>query len=65
MLVDAKLPVLPPLPNCKVPALMVVSPVKVLVPVSVKVPVPSLASVAPELVSALAQVTSRPLVSIL
>ncbi|BDU53079.1 hypothetical protein LINBF2_13140 [Limnohabitans sp. INBF002] len=65
MLVDAKLPVLPPLPSCKVPAVMVVSPAKVLVPVSVNVPVPSLVRVPPELVSALVHVTSRPLVSIL
>ncbi len=65
MSADAKLPVLTPLPSCKVPAVIVVSPAKVLVPASVNVPVPSLVSVPPELVSALAHVTSRPLVSIL
>src|SRR6185295_7959096 len=42
-------PLVPPLPNCKVPALMVVLPVYVLFPVSVSVPLPDLVSApAPE-----------------
>ena len=39
------------------PVLMVTPPVKVLVPVSVREPAPSLVSVPPELVRAVAQVT--------
>ena len=41
-LVAAEVPVVPPLPNCKVPALMVVSPVYVLVPARINLPAPSL-----------------------
>ena len=53
----------PPAPTDKVPAVMVVPPVKVLAPVRLSVPEPVLVSVPPALVRPVSRVTFWPLVS--